>query len=308
MNEKSKITIRNSADVCLIEIEGTIGVPEEWQFDEPATRVATYEKFRDTVEKIAAIEASEIIVDIRSTGGDVNDALLIHDALKGLDARITTRCFGYTASAATVIAQSASEGARQISANGLYLVHLSSCAVDGNADELESRAQLLRKTDERLAELYAARSGRDAETFATLMAENGGEGRWLSPEEAVAAGLADSIIGEQPETAVPEESETGDGDGFVARNWMKIKAAFSRRGQSPAPEASEDRNILHFGIPGEKEQQPASARSAIAFGEGQKAAAPTSVKAVEDPSMGDVRRTANENAYMSDARSFARQF
>ena len=43
---------------------------------------------------------------------------------------------------------------------------------------------LLRATDERLAALYAARSGGDAEHYAALMAENNGNGRWLSPEEA----------------------------------------------------------------------------------------------------------------------------
>ena len=302
MNEKSKITIRNAADLCVIEIEGIIGVPEEWQFDDPASRVATYEKFRDTVGRIAAIEASEIVVDIRSTGGDVNDALLIHDALKALDARITTRCFGYTASAATVIAQAASEGCRKISANALYLVHNSSCAVEGNAAELESHAELLRKTDERLAELYAARSGRDAGSFAALMAENGGEGRWLSPEETVAEGLADAVIGETTETTV--QPEVAEGEGFIARNWTRLKAAVARHRESrKAPQASEDRNILHVGVlkGHEKEQQ-----SAIAFNEGQQRAEPTTVEAVEDPLMGEIRRTSNEEAYMSDARSFAR--
>mgnify|MGYP000805592379 CR=1 FL=1 len=32
---KSDIQIRNSADVCYIDIEGTIGVPEQWQFASP---------------------------------------------------------------------------------------------------------------------------------------------------------------------------------------------------------------------------------------------------------------------------------
>lgn len=307
MNEKSKITIRNSADRCLIEIEGIIGVPEEWQFEEPSSRVATYEKFRRTVERIAAIEAREVVVDIRSTGGDVNDALLIHDALKALDARITTRCFGYTASAATVIAQAADEGCRQISANALYLVHNSSCAVEGNAAELEARAELLHKTDERLAELYAARSGREAADFAGLMAENGGTGRWLSPEETIAAGLADALT--TAETVAPESGEEPDGEpeGFIARNWMRIKEAFAGRRSARMPEAAEDRNILHFGEP-QQEPRPVSveSRSAIAFDEGQKAAAPTTVQEVEDPSMCDARRTANAEAYCSDARSFAR--
>ena len=50
---KSEIQIDNNAGVCQIDIEGTIGVPEEWQFDRPEARVATYEKFRDAVLRIA---------------------------------------------------------------------------------------------------------------------------------------------------------------------------------------------------------------------------------------------------------------
>ena len=164
---KSDIQIRNSADVCYIDIEGTIGVPEQWQFASPDDRVATYEKFRDAVARIAA-----------------------------LDAEVTTRCYGYVASAATLIAQAASEGRREISAGTLSLVHAAACAAEGNAAELEARAELLRKTDERLAALYARRSGRPQEEFAQRMAENNGNGRWLSPEETVAAGLADRIVEE----------------------------------------------------------------------------------------------------------------
>ena len=54
---KSEIQINNTAGVCQIDIEGTIGVPEEWQFEEPDARVATYERFRDTLRRIAEIEA-----------------------------------------------------------------------------------------------------------------------------------------------------------------------------------------------------------------------------------------------------------
>ena len=194
---QTKITIRNEAQTCYIDIEGTIGVEEKHQFERGEKRVATFEAFRREVERIAGVAATNVVVNIRSTGGDVNDALLIYDTLKSLDARITTRCYGYTASAATIIAQAADEGQREISDNTMYLIHRSTCSTDGNASSLESKAELLRKTDEQLARLYAERSGRDAEFFAELMAENGGEGRWLTATEAVEAGLADTIIDNQ---------------------------------------------------------------------------------------------------------------
>ena len=285
---KSDIQIRNSADVCYIDIEGTIGVPEQWQFASPDDRVATYEKFRDAVARIAALDAPQVVVNIRSTGGDVNDALLIYDALAALDAEVTTRCYGYVASAATLIAQAASEGRREISAGALYLVHAAACAAEGNAAELEARAELLRKTDERLAALYARRSGRPQEEFAQRMAENNGNGRWLAPEEAVAAGLADKVVeaAEQPASSLARN---------IARGWERLLANIGLR---PGPALPADRNVLHF----DGEVQALRSRSAVAADEARRQAAPPSTQPREDPSCGDTVRSANERAYAEDAR------
>ena len=213
---QTKITIRNEAQTCYIDIEGTIGISEENQRGGSSSSVATFEAFRREVARIAEVAATAVVVNIRSTGGDVNDALLIYEALQALDARITTRCYGYTASAATIIAQAANKGCREISSNAMYLIHKSTCAIDGNAESLESRAELLRKTDERLAHLYALHGGDSAENYALLMGENNGEGRWLTAQEAVEAGLADKIIDnlmvgvEIPDPDAPAQSEDSD--------------------------------------------------------------------------------------------------
>lgn len=287
---KSEIQIDNNAGVCQIDIEGTIGVPEEWQFDRPEARVATYEKFRDAVRRIAEIDASEVVVNIRSTGGDVNDALLIHDALTALGAHITTRCYGYTASAATIIAQAASPGCREISANALYLIHTAVCATEGNAAELNGKLDLLRQTDARIAAVYAARSGRPAAEFETLMAENNGNGRWLSPEEAVAAGLADTVTDNGERTA-PSLA------GNIARGWERLLAGIglNRREELPA-----DRNVLLTA----GDRQELLRRSATAIRQAQQNASPTCTKPREDPSYGDTVRTANQRAYAEDAKRF----
>ncbi len=280
----SEIKIQNTADETQIDIEGTIGVPEEWQFDEPRQRVATYEKFRNVVEQIAAICSPAVVVNIRSTGGDVNDALLIHDALKGLQAHITTRCYGYTASAATIIAQAASEGSREISSNALYLIHNSICATEGNAEEMCQKIDLLRKTDERLAGIYAARSARPEEEFLSLMAENNGNGRWLSPDEALKAGLADRIIDEKPAPdSAPEKKHTLKDT--VRRSWERLSNLMHQPAKQPLPQ---DRNVLHFDLIGQERHRFSA----------------THTLPKEDPSYGDPIRHANDAAYDADAQLF----
>lgn len=190
---ESRIGVQDRADVAVIDIVGVIGRPEQLDGGDEE-QGTTYARFAETLDRIRAIAAPEVVVNIRSTGGDVHDALLIYEALKALDARIVTRCYGYTASAATLIAQAASAGCREISAHALYLIHCSESAAEGNARSLSAVKELLDRTDERLAALYAERSGLPADRFVALMNENDGRGRWLTAEETVAAGLADRVI------------------------------------------------------------------------------------------------------------------
>ncbi len=304
------IKIQNALDLCVIDIEGTIGVPEEWQFDDPQQRVATYEKFRTTVARIEELEAQQVVVNIRSTGGDVNDALLIYEALSSLSAQIVTRCYGYVASAATVIAQAASAGQRFISANSLYLIHNSSCSAEGNAEELTARVELLRKTDEQLSALYARHGTKAQEEYATLMASDAGKGTWLSALETIEAGLADSII----ETSIAEveqtqeidevqEGEETQGDGVSA-----IFKRISRRlGLSPKGEQQSvglpqcGHNVLHSP---QRSQQ--DALSIIELQEGQRAMKASRTSQGEDASLSEATLSANEMAYKADVQRIIR--
>lgn len=279
---ETQIKISNEASLCTIDIEGTIGIPESEQFADSAHSIATYERFSKEVEKIKSIEAKEIIVNIRSTGGDVNDAMLIYEALSALDAKITTRCFGYTASAATIIAQAASSGCREIAASALYLIHLSSSYVEGNATDLEERIDLLEKTDDRIASLYAQRSGRSKELFTSLMAQNGGRGRWLSPEEVVEAGLADAIIG-------AEESSKPKGILAKVKEWLLPS---DREQEDEAP--TSDINILHL------PEDILSSTSNLALEEGQNSVKKSETAMCEDPSLEGTAPSHNSLAYAED--------
>lgn len=293
---ESTIKIKNETEVTTIDIEGTIGLSESWQFDNPESRVATYEEFKECVARIADISNAHIRVNIRSTGGDVNDAMLIYEALRATGAHVTTCCYGYTASAATIVAQAASKGCRLIAPTSLYLVHNSLCSVEGNAEEIQAEVELLRQTDLRIAEIYARHSGRSVEEMATLMSENGGKGRWLSPAEVVAVGLADAVANDGNDQK-SEISESPIKDGVRAI----LRVLGMGENANDMPDVRDDVNYIPHDVVVVNGVQKGP--SLIAFEEHQRTAEPSRVKSVEDPSVREGSNNDRKRAYDSDAKS-----
>ena len=288
----STIKINNEAEVATIDIEGTIGLSESWQFDNDENRVATYERFKECVARIADLRNANIRVNIRSTGGDVNDAMLIYEALRATGAHVTTCCYGYTASAATIVAQAASEGCRLIAPTSLYLIHNSLCSVEGNAEELQAEIELLRQTDERIAEIYARHSGRSIEEIAALMSENGGRGRWLSPAEVVNYGLADAV-----EDGATTETTTTEVPQGAKRGVVALLRALGIGGND-TPDVADDVNYIpHDAVDSVPDV------STVAFNEGQGGAKRTKLKEMEDPDLREKPRDERQRAYDSDAKS-----
>ncbi len=284
------IKIKNSLDLAVIDIEGMIGVPEEWQFDSVDQRVATYDKFRAKLSQIEALESHSVVVNIRSTGGDINDAMLIYEALSSLNASITTRCYGYTASAATVIAQAASQGQREISANALYLIHRSTCVAEGNADDLAQQIALLEKSDERLCELYARRSGGDVDNFKALMWEDAGNGRWLSPNEAIEYGLADKIV----------DSGQSVVSSTVSNIWHRLRRGLGINIDSQRS-VGVGASILH-----PENDNLRTSTSVLKQSQGQHNYSAVALTQKEDPSLREVIKSGNMLAYDSDIRALKR--
>lgn len=300
---REQIQIKNEVDCSVIDIEGTIGVDESWQFDNPESRVATYERFKECVARIADIRDSEIRVNIRSTGGDVNDAILIYEALRATGAKVVTCCYGYTASAATIVAQAASEGCRLVAPSSLYLIHNSICATEGNAEELMAEVEMLQQTDRRLAEIYATRSGRSVDDIALLMSDNGGRGRWLSPAEAIAEGLVDGVIEESvvsPSTSLVERTKRG----VMA---LLRSLCFDNEGDG-AMEGDADMPIVDVNHSSRMEQPEVKAYKSVGMSsrllvEKQRSAEATKVRSIHDPEPIDVKYSSREIAYEEDARN-----
>lgn len=183
-----RLSINRTPDgAAVIDIDGEIGGAEyngeEYNFN---TTPAIKKKLRE----IADVSANEIIVNINSPGGFVNDGLAIHDALAQHPARIVTKVYGMTASAATIIAQAGDE--RKMSRNALYLIHRAWGLAIGNQNDMRDMIDTLDKIDSRIAGIYARRANRKESYFLELMEANEGAGRFLDSEEAKEFGLIDN--------------------------------------------------------------------------------------------------------------------
>lgn len=139
----------------------------------------------------------EIVVDISSYGGNLNDSLLISDAF-AKHGNVKVHYTGFNASAATV----ASLGAAHVSIDtaAFYLVHKCSVPVIEiaymNADQLRKFAETandsasqLDKVDLSIAGLYARRCKKTQAELLDLMKE----GKWLTAEEALEWGFVDEV-------------------------------------------------------------------------------------------------------------------
>lgn len=212
-------------DDAVIDIYGVIGFDFwKWLEDEPQNDAET---MRD---RLRAITAKTITVNIDSTGGSVADAISIMDLLIEKDATVTTILRGMSASAATIISQSATRGNRMMSKNAMMLIHKAMLPVVAWVNENAAREILneLEPVGEVLNGIYAD-AGAKPEEVAKLMDANGGYGIWISANRALEIGLIDAIYD-------PREKEE---ENAVSNS---IKNKLEREGllQTKAPEATPD--------------------------------------------------------------------
>lgn len=148
------------------------------------------------VPAIRALDVATLDVYINSPGGDVYDGIAIRNALRQHSAHIVTHVDGLAASAASFIAAAGDEVV--MGENAELMVHDAWTIALGNATDLRAIADELDGISDNIAAMYAKKAGGDAaEWRAVMKAET-----WYSAEEAVAAGLADRVHGdEQQQTA-----------------------------------------------------------------------------------------------------------
>lgn len=179
----------------------------------------------DVMAELAQLSTvRDLTVRINSPGGDVFDGVAIFNAISDHPANVTVVVDGVAASAASFIAQAGDR--RCMNRAAQMMIHDASGMCYGNASDMAEMQALLDRISDTIAGIYADRSGVDAATWREAMRAE----TWYSPDEAVAAGLAD-------ETAAPAEEPEED-EPAVAASFDLTVFAYAGRSAAPAPQMS----------------------------------------------------------------------
>ena len=141
---------------------------------------------------IAEIEAlgpdiARIDLRINSPGGEVFEALAIYNALQRVPSQVITHIDGLCASAATLVALGADEV--RMADNAMFMIHEPWTVVSGDSDKLQKKAGVLDALAENIVNIYARKTGAEADTIRQWMRDE----TWINADEALEAGFIDQI-------------------------------------------------------------------------------------------------------------------
>lgn len=144
----------------------------------------------DFAEQLKGAGDGDITLRVNSPGGDVHQGLAIMNQLRNHPGKVTAYVEGLAASAASFIAVG---GADELimNKNSELMIHDAISMVSGNAEEIADALAGLERASENIASIYAEKAGGDSEPWREAMRAE----TWFTAEEAVEAGLADSVGG-----------------------------------------------------------------------------------------------------------------
>jgi ATP-dependent protease ClpP protease subunit len=147
------------------------------------------------VNDLRAINTPDIELHINSPGGIVFDGIAIYNALRQHPANVHVIVDSIAASIASVIAMA---GDRIEMAQGSQmLIHDAHGACIGNASDMTQMSELLAKQSDNIANIYANRAGGDVADWRQRMQAT----TLYLAQEAVDAGLADGLLGDDADLA-----------------------------------------------------------------------------------------------------------
>jgi ATP-dependent Clp protease protease subunit len=139
---------------------------------------------------------SDIHVYVNSPGGSVTSGLAIVDTMNFIAPDVCTYIVGQAASMGSVIACAGTKGKRYALTNARNLMHqpLIGGVMEGQATDLEIEAREMIRLRDRLYDIYARATGKNAKQIEDDCDRN----KWLDDKEMVEYGLIDRVLTKMP--------------------------------------------------------------------------------------------------------------
>jgi len=175
----------------------------------------------DFAQALDALEdVSEIDLRLNSPGGEVFEGVAIYNTLKAHPATVNVTVDGWACSAASFIAMAGDTVA--MGTGSQLMIHDASGICVGQAHDMRMLADQLDQISDTIASFYARRAGGSVSSWRDAMRAE----TWYSAEEAVTAGLADSVT---------EPEEGPDTDAPAKNAWDLSVFAYAGRDAAPGP-------------------------------------------------------------------------
>lgn len=129
------------------------------------------------------------IVFVACRGGDVTAGWAIYDAMQHVACEVSTVCTGMCASMGAFLLAAGTKGRRIVTPHSKVMIHQPSAGTQGMVTDMEINIKQFQWEKHRLNATLAMHTGKTEKQIKKDTERD----HWLSPEEAVAYGLADVV-------------------------------------------------------------------------------------------------------------------
>lgn len=136
----------------------------------------------------------DISMYINSPGGIVTSGLAIYDTIQYIRPDVSTVCIGQAASMGSLLLAAGAKGKRFSLPNARIMIHQPSGGFQGQATDIEIHAKEILAIRHRLNEIYVKHTGQPLKVIEDAMERD----KFLTPDEAKAFGLVDSVVSSRP--------------------------------------------------------------------------------------------------------------
>jgi ATP-dependent Clp protease protease subunit len=151
---------------------------------------------KEIVTKLLLLDAdkpgAEIKLYINSPGGVVTSGMVMYDTIKMIQSPVSTICMGLAASMGSILLSAGAKGHRYIYPHGEVMIHQPSLGgyYQATSADIEIQANQILKTKQLGAKILAENCGKTVEQILADFDRD----YWMDATEAVAYGIADSIL------------------------------------------------------------------------------------------------------------------